>query len=56
MMKNQLFLSLAATFLLAVPAVADTGKASVSIPADGMTCEIEFYTPDIVRVVKYPSP
>lgn len=55
MMKNQLFLSLATTFLMAVPAVADTGKATVSIPADGMTCEIEFYTPDIVRVVKYPS-
>ncbi len=41
--------------MMFVSAMADTGKTVVPILNDGMTCEIEFFTPEIVRIVKYPS-
>lgn len=35
-------------------ALADTGIYTIPLAVDSLNCEIQFLTPDIVRIVKYP--
>lgn len=48
---------IAALGAILVAAIIPSASAAPTVvpTADGLTCEIEFYTPDIVRVVKYPA-